>query len=147
MLKITRLIVLIALSLISVGVIKAQSGTPAAMAGAWVDPCTNAPAATAQATVSVSANASSVSFEIVLPNARGDRSFIDSAAAGAERAIKELGVKGKIIETAGEQEHDAAVRRAIQDKPTLVITIAVNSDIIDEVAKEFPNQKLAAQET
>src|SRR5207247_3573232 len=67
--------------------------------------------------------------------------------AGAERAIKELGVKGKIIETAGEQEHDAAVRRAIQDKPTLVITIAVNSDIIDEVAKEFPNQKLAAQET
>ncbi len=148
MLKLTRIMVLIALAMISVGVIKAQSGTPEAAAGTWVDPCTNAAAtATAQATVAVAANASNVSFEIVLPNARGDRSFIDSAAAGAERAIRELGVKGKIIETAGEQEHDAAVRRAIQDKPNLVITIAVNSDIVEEVAKEFPNQKLAAQET
>src|SRR5947207_7537268 len=144
MLKITRLIVLIAIALGSVGVIKAQSGTPAAT-GAWVDPCTNASTAvTSEATISVSASASSVSFEIILPNARGDRSFIDSAAAGAERAIKELGVKGKIIETAGVQEHDAAIRRAIQDKPTLVITIAVDSSTIDEIAQEFPNQKLAA---
>ena len=66
-----------------------------------------------------------------VPNPRGDRSFIDSAAAGAERAIKELGVSGKIIETAGEQEHDAAIRRAVQGKPNLIITIAVASDTID----------------
>jgi basic membrane protein A len=88
-----------------------------------------------------------ISFEIILPNARGDRSFIDSAARGAERAIAELGVTGKIIETAGVQEHDAAMRRAVQDKPNLVITIAVDSTTIQEVAEEFPDQKFAAQET
>ena len=38
---------------------------------------------------------SAISFEIILPNPRGDRSFIDSAAAGAERAIAELGVEGR----------------------------------------------------
>jgi basic membrane protein A len=90
---------------------------------------------------------SDISFEIILPNPRGDRSFIDSAAAGAERAIAELGVEGVIIETQGVQEHDAAVRRAIQDEPSIVITIAVDSVTIEEVATEFPDQKFGAQET
>lgn len=90
---------------------------------------------------------SDFSFEIILPNPRGDRSFIDSAAAGAERAIAELGVEGVIIETQGVQEHDAAVRRAIQDEPSIVITIAVDSVTIEEVATEFPDQKFGAQET
>jgi len=90
---------------------------------------------------------SHISFEIILPNARGDRSFIDSAAAGAERAIAELGVTGRIIETAGVQEHDAAVRRAVQNRPDLVITIAVDASIIQEIAEEFEDQKFGAQET
>ncbi len=90
---------------------------------------------------------SAISFEIILPNPRGDRSFIDSAAAGAERAIAELGVEGVIIETQGVQEHDAAVRRAIQDEPSIVITIAVDAVTIEEVAVEFPEQKFGAQET
>lgn len=90
---------------------------------------------------------SDISFEIILPNPRGDRSFIDSAAAGAERAIAELGVEGVIIETQGVQEHDAAVRRAIQDEPDIVITIAVDAVIIEEVATEFPDQRFGAQET
>lgn len=90
---------------------------------------------------------SDISFEIILPNARGDRSFIDSAAAGAERAIAELGVEGRIIETAGVQEHDAAVRRAVQDEPDLVITIAVDAATIQEIVEEFPEQKFGAQET
>lgn len=90
---------------------------------------------------------SDVSFEIILPNPRGDRSFIDSAAAGAERAIAELGVTGRIIETQGTQEHDAAVRRAVQDDPNIVITIAVDSSILEDIIDEFPDQKFGAQET
>jgi basic membrane protein A len=90
---------------------------------------------------------SDISFQIILPNPRGDRSFIDSAAAGAERAIAELGVTGRIIETQGPQEHDAAVRRAIQEEPDIVITIAVDASIIEEVAEEFPEQRFGAQET
>lgn len=111
----------------------------------YVDECL-APEAEAVEAAEVPDN-SDISFEIILPNARGDRSFIDSAAAGAERAIAELGVEGVIIETAGTQEHDAAVRRAVQDAPDIVITIAVDSAIIGDIIEEFPDQLFGAQET
>lgn len=90
---------------------------------------------------------SDISFQIILPNPRGDRSFIDSAAKGAEDAIALLGVDGTIIETAGTQEHDAAIRRALQEEPDLLITIAVDFSIIEEIVEEFPDQKFAVQET
>ncbi len=90
---------------------------------------------------------SDFTFIIILPNPRGDRSFIDSAAAGAERAIAELGVTGLIVETAGTQEHDAAIRRAVQDEPDLIIMIAVAADTVEEIVDEFPDQLFAAQET
>lgn len=90
---------------------------------------------------------SDISFQIILPNARGDRSFIDSAAKGAEEAIEILGVNGTIIETAGVQEHDAAIRRAVQEEPDLIITIAVTEDIIEEMIEEFDFQLFGAQET
>jgi basic membrane protein A len=89
---------------------------------------------------------SDISFVIILPNPRGDRSFIDSAARGAERAIAELGVTGTIVETAGAQEHDAAIRRAVQDSPDLIIMIAVATDTVEEIVDEFPDQMFAAQE-
>lgn len=90
---------------------------------------------------------SDISFQIILPNARGDRSFIDSAAKGAEEAIEFLGVDGTIIETAGVQEHDAAIRRAVQEEPDLLITIAVTEDVMIEMLEEFDYQNFAVQET
>jgi basic membrane protein A and related proteins len=96
----------------------AQEATPE-----YVDECAASAEATAEAVAAP--DNSDVSFTIILPNPRGDRSFIDSAAAGAERAIAELGVEGTIVETAGVQEHDAAMRRAVQESPDLIITIAV----------------------
>lgn len=118
----------------------AQDATPET-----VDQCL-APAAEATAAAPAPDN-SDITFAIILPNARGDRSFIDSAAAGAERAIAELGVTGTIIETNGAAEHDAAIRRAIQDDPDLIITIAVDPSLIEELADEFPDQLFAAQES
>ncbi|KXK24359.1 MAG: putative ABC transporter substrate binding protein [Chloroflexi bacterium OLB15] len=112
----------------------------------YVDPCLDA-SATATEAPAAPADNSDVSFSIILPNPRGDRSFIDSAAAGAERAIAELGVEGTIVETAGVQEHDAAIRRAVQDEPDLIITIAVDASTIEEIVDEFPDQNFAAQET
>src|SRR5262245_29208890 len=53
-------------------------------------------AAPAQATAAPAAG--NFSFAIVFPGPRGDRSFIDASARGAERAISELGVKGNLIE-------------------------------------------------
>lgn len=90
---------------------------------------------------------SDISFQIILPNARGDRSFIDSAAKGAEDAIALLGVDGTIIETAGVNEHDAAIRRAAQEEPDILITIAITEDVMIEMLEEFDDQKFGVQET
>lgn len=112
----------------------------------YTDPCLAPSVEVTAEGVEVSDN-SDVSFTIILPNPRGDRSFIDSAAAGAERVIAELGVTGTIVETAGVQEHDSAIRRAIQNDPDLIITIAVDASTVEELADEFPDQRFAAQET
>lgn len=122
------------------------SGSVFAQEGEYVDPCL-ADSEMAAEEVMEAVDNSDISFHIILPNARGDRSFIDSAAAGAERAIAELGVEGVIVETAGVQEHDAAMRRAVQEEPDLVITIAVDAAIVEEIVDEFPDQRFAAQET
>jgi basic membrane protein A and related proteins len=111
----------------------------------YVDECVAAAEATSEA--ATPPDNSDTSFTIILPNPRGDRSFIDSAAAGAERAITELGVEGTIVETAGVQEHDAAMRRAVQESPNIVITIAVDASTVEEIVDEFPDQLFAAQET
>lgn len=113
----------------------------------WEDPCLALETAATEESPMEAVNNSDISFQIILPNARGDRSFIDSAAAGAERAIAELGVDGTIIETEGVQEHDAAMRRAIQEEPDIVISIAVDAAIVEEIVDEFPDQRFAAQET
>lgn len=128
------------------GLLLLVMNTVVAQEAEYVDPCL-VPATEATAEAVEAADNSDISFEIILPNPRGDRSFIDSAAAGAERAIAELGVEGTIIETAGEQEHDAALRRAVQDSPDLIITIAVDATTVEEVVDEFPDQLFAAQET
>jgi basic membrane protein A and related proteins len=113
----------------------------------YVDACLAEPEMAATEEMMAPPDNSDISFTIILPNPRGDRSFIDSAAAGAERAIAELGVTGTIVETAGAQEHDAAIRRAIQDSPDLIITIAVDASTVQEIAEEFPEQRFAAQES
>jgi basic membrane protein A len=136
--RIRPVFVLVTLMLLSVLVARAQETE-------YVDQCVNAAAATTEAPAEVPDN-SDKSFIIILPNPRGDRSFIDSAAAGAERAIAELGVTGTIVETAGAQEHDAAIRRAVQQHPDLIIMIAVATDTVEELVEEFPDQMFAAQE-
>lgn len=146
MLKRPRTLVMLSLLTALSVLLLSMSGAVVAQDTEYVDQCLNSDTTTAEATA-VPPDNSDISFEIILPNPRGDRSFIDSAAAGAERAIAELGVTGTIIETAGSSEHDAAVRRAVQDKPDLVVTIAVDAPIVQEIAEEFPEQKFAAQET
>ncbi|MBN8595953.1 MAG: BMP family ABC transporter substrate-binding protein [Anaerolineae bacterium] len=137
-----RLLLLIAaITLLGIMSVRAQDTTE------YVDECVAETASEAPAEAVAPPDNSDISFTIILPNPRGDRSFIDSAAAGAERAIAELGVQGTIVETAGVQEHDAAIRRAVQDSPDLIITIAVDASTIEEIADEFPDQLFAAQET
>jgi basic membrane protein A and related proteins len=144
MIRRTRIGLIVLLGLVAfmlTGAVAAQDATPEV-----ADECASDPLGATEEAAAVADN-SDVSFAIILPNPRGDRSFIDSAAAGAERAINELGVSGNIIETAGVQEHDAAIRRALRDNPDLIITIAVDASTVEEIVDEFPDQRFAAQET
>jgi len=82
-------------------------------------------------------------FALVLPNPRGDRSFIDASARGAEKAISELPVQGTIIEAQGIPDQDAAMRSALSQNPDIVLGLAIEPDTILGLAAEFPDQKFA----
>ncbi len=84
---------------------------------------------------------SEFSFALVLPNPRGDRSFIDASARGAERAQSELQVKGTIIEARGVSEQEQAIRSALSQNPNLLLALAPEPEVIQKLSKEFPNQK------
>ena len=84
------------------------------------------------------------SFALVLPQSLGDRSFSDSANRGAEQAIEELGVSGTVIETAGISEHEAAMRGAIQAGNDIVLPLALDAQLVLDLAAEFPDQKFGA---
>jgi len=105
---------------------------------------TASPSASAAASSAASPSADAgvdFSFALVTPNPRGDRSFIDASAAGAERAIAELGVEGSIIEADGVSEQEAAIRGAISQDHDLVLALAPEPDIISKLAAEFPDQR------
>lgn len=141
-----RILVPFSIAVLSIGLAAGSTVAQEATEEGYVDECAASPVSTEEVTTDAPAE-SDVSFTIILPNPRGDRSFIDSAAAGAERAIAELGVEGTIVETAGVQEHDAAMRRAVQDAPDIVISIAVDASTVEEIVDEFPDQRFGAQET
>ena len=84
------------------------------------------------------------SFALVLPGQLGDRSFSDSANRGAQRAIEELGVEGKVIEITGISEEEAALRGAIQAGNDIVLPLALDAQLLIDLAGEFPDQKFGA---
>jgi basic membrane protein A and related proteins len=86
----------------------------------------------------------SFSVALITPNPLGDRSFIDSSARGMEMARNELGVRADIIETQGVAEHEAALRGAILQGYDLVLGLAMDAQLIVELAEEFPDQKFGA---
>lgn len=90
------------------------------------------------------AAAEDFSFALVLPNPLGDRSFIDSSNRGAEQAIEELGVTGNVIETNGVSEHEAAMRGAIQAGNDIVLGLAIDAQLLLDLAEEFPDQLFGA---
>ena len=92
----------------------------------------------------VEAEESDFEFALVLPNPLGDRSFIDSSNRGAEAAMAELGVAGKVIETNGISEHEAALRGAIQGGSDIVLGLAIDAELLLSLAEEFPDQLFGA---
>ncbi len=80
-------------------------------------------------------------FSLITPNPLGDRSFIDAAARGVERANSELGLNGQIIETTSIAEQEAAIRAAIAEGNDLILALAPDAETLLAIAEENPDQK------
>ncbi len=115
-------------------------------AGTTVSPTAAPPTAASQPTTAAGqpteAAGGEFSFAIVFPGPRGDRSFIDASARGAERAIQELKVKGNLIEARTPTEQEPAVRQAINQNYDIILVLAPTPpDGFVKLATETPNQK------
>jgi basic membrane protein A len=84
------------------------------------------------------------SAALLTPNPLGDRSFIDAAARGIDRANEELPVQADVIETQGVAEHEAALRSAIAQGYDLILPLAFDAELMLNIADEFPEQKFAS---
>src|SRR3954463_5813427 len=75
---------------------------------------------------------------------RGDKSFNDGAYLGAERAIKELGVRVRFVEPGDGSDREAGLRLLAAEKMDVVIGVGfIFTDDITQLAKEYPSIKFA----
>jgi basic membrane protein A len=83
---------------------------------------------------------SRVTVAVVMPSPLGDRSFVDSAAKGVERANAELPVRADIIETQGVNEHETAMRSAVNRGYDLILGVGLDTQMMIDLAEENPDQ-------
>ena len=75
---------------------------------------------------------------------RGDNSFNDSADRGLERAKKELGVRGEVLEPGDGADRESALRQLAARDHSLIFGVGfLFTDDITAVAKDFPQKKFA----
>lgn len=73
---------------------------------------------------------------------RGDKSFNDSAAEGAERAERELGALVSFVEPTGAEDRESALRLFAASGYDLVIGVGfIFTSDVDAVARDFPHVK------
>jgi basic membrane protein A len=84
--------------------------------------------------------AGKITVAVVMPSPLGDRSFVDSAAAGVRRANAELPVQADIIETQGVHEHETAMRSAINKGYDLILGVGLDTQMMLDLATEYPDQ-------
>lgn len=75
----------------------------------------------------------------------GDKSFNDSAAAGIDRAVKELGVEKRTADSASENDYEPNLATlAGEGNCDIVFAIGINMQkALEKVAPQFPNVKFA----
>jgi basic membrane protein A len=75
---------------------------------------------------------------------RGDKSFNDAAYIGLMRAKKELGVEVSLLEPAGSEDREAALRLFAARGMDLVVGVGfIFSSDVDAVARDYPNVHFA----
>ncbi|WMI71847.1 BMP family ABC transporter substrate-binding protein [Aminobacterium sp. MB27-C1] len=81
---------------------------------------------------------------LVIANKLGDASFYDSANAGLERAKKELGIVGKVVECNFDPANYVPYLATAAKNFDLVFVVGFEFiDAIEQVAPEFPNTDFA----
>lgn len=81
-----------------------------------------------------------IKVALVTPSLLGDKSFVDQAARGAEKANQELPVKVDIIECQGVSEHESAMRGAINNGYDLILGLGLDAEMMVNLANEYPDQ-------
>lgn len=75
---------------------------------------------------------------------RGDKSFNDSAYAGLERAVRELGAEAATLEPVGSEDREAGLRLFAAQGMDLVVGVGfIFSRDVDAVARAYPNVHFA----
>jgi basic membrane protein A len=81
---------------------------------------------------------------LITPSPLGDQGFIDLQAAGFEMALADLPIEGKVVQTKGAEEHEAALRGAAAEGFDLIILASMNPDMVISVATDFPDVHFSA---
>ena len=75
---------------------------------------------------------------------RGDKSFNDGAYLGAERAMKDLGVRVRFVEPGDGSDREAGLRLLAAEGMDLVIGVGfIFTDDLTQLAREYPNTAFA----
>jgi basic membrane protein A len=88
-----------------------------------------------------------IKFTLITPNPIGDRSYIDAGHDGFLRAQAELEVDATLIETTAVPEHEPAIRGAANQGFDIIVTMAMDPDMLLSVAQEFPDVLFGAVDT
>jgi basic membrane protein A len=75
---------------------------------------------------------------------RGDKSFNDSAYRGLERAVKELGVEEKTVDSAKEADYEGNIDALAEQGVDLIFGVGISmKTALENIAPKYPNMKFA----
>ncbi|MDX6744190.1 BMP family ABC transporter substrate-binding protein [Actinocorallia sp. A-T 12471] len=80
------------------------------------------------------------SYSLITPGSAGDGGFIDSAILGTERAKKELGVTGRVVEAESVSQQEGVIRSTVATRPDIIIAPGLDPESLLAVAGENPDQ-------
>lgn len=75
---------------------------------------------------------------------RGDKSFNDSAYRGLERAVKELGIEEKTVDSAKEADYEGNIDALAEQGVDLIFAVGISMQkALSVIAPKYPNMKFA----
>ncbi|GAB2840850.1 BMP family ABC transporter substrate-binding protein [Actinocorallia aurea] len=80
------------------------------------------------------------SYSLITPGAAGDGGFIDSAIAGTEKAEKDLGVTGRVVEAESVAQQEGVIRSTVATHPDIIVAPGLDPESLLAVAEENPKQ-------